>query len=69
MEKIVFHVKGSSTNVISANADAIALPSSCLPGSDIEAAWVDVKRFEHEAQQTKTQLSNAKKALAKAMRD
>ena len=60
---------GSFTNVISANADDIALVSSWLPGSDIEAAWVEVKRLEHEAEQIKSQLSNAKKALAKAMRD
>jgi hypothetical protein len=60
---------GSSTNVISANADDIALVSSWLPGSDIEAAWVEMKRLEHEAEQIKSQLSNAKKVLAKAMRD
>ena len=60
---------GSSANVVSANSDDIALVSSWLPGSDIETAWVEVKRLEHEAEQIKSQLYQAKKALANAMRD
>lgn len=60
---------GSSTNVISASADDIALVSSWLAGSDIETAWVEVKRLEQEAEQIKSQLTHAKKALAKAMLD
>ena len=60
---------GSAINVISENVRDIAIVSSWLPGSDIEAAWVEVKRLEHEAEQIKSQLTQAKKALAKAMRD
>lgn len=60
---------GSLVNVISENIADIAIVSSWLPGSDIETAWVEVKRLEHEAEQIKSLLSHAKKALAKAMRD
>jgi uncharacterized Zn finger protein len=60
---------GSLGNVVSSNEEDIALVSSWLPGSDIETAWVEVKRLEHEAEQIKSQLSQAKKVLAKAMRD
>lgn len=60
---------GSASNVISNNVDDISKVSTWLPGSDIEEAWVEVKRLEYEADLIKTQLSRAKKNLAKAMRD
>jgi uncharacterized Zn finger protein len=60
---------GSAANVIDANSDDISTVSSWLPGSDIETAWVEVKRLEHESELIKTKLSQAKKSLAKAMRD
>jgi uncharacterized Zn finger protein len=60
---------GSARNVISNNVDDISKVSAWLPGSDIEEAWVEVKRLEYEADIIKTQLSRAKKNLAKAMRD
>ena len=60
---------GSDANLIDPNPVDVARVSSWLPGSDIETAWVEVKQLEHEAEQIKFQLSKAKKALAKAMRD
>lgn len=60
---------GSDANLINHNPADVAKVSSWLPGSDIETAWVEVKQLEHEAEQIKVQLSKAKKALAKAMRD
>lgn len=60
---------GSDSNVVSDNLGEVAIIAAWLPGSDIEDAWVEVKRLEHEAEQIKAQLSRAKKGLAKAMRD
>jgi hypothetical protein len=60
---------GSDANLIDHDPADVATVSSWLPGSDIETAWVEVKQLEHEAEQIKVQLSKAKKALAKAMRD
>jgi uncharacterized Zn finger protein len=60
---------GSDANLIDPNPGDVARVGSWLPGSDIENAWVQVKQLEHEAEQIKAQLSKAKKALAKAMRD
>lgn len=60
---------GSDANVVNPNPALIAQVSSWLPGSDIENAWVEVKRLEHEAERIRTQLSKAKKDLSKAMRD
>lgn len=59
---------GSTANVVSKNPSDVEIVGSWLPGSDIEAAWVEVKRLEHEAEQIKAKLSLAKKALAKALR-
>ena len=60
---------GSAANVISNNVDDISKVSAWLPGSDIEEAWVEVKRLEYEADRIKTKLTRAKKNLTKAMRD
>jgi hypothetical protein len=60
---------GSDANLIDPNPEDVARIGSWLPGSDIETAWVEVKHLENEAEQIKVQLSKAKKALAKAMRD
>jgi uncharacterized Zn finger protein len=60
---------GSATDVISDNIDDISKVAAWLPGSDIEEAWVEVKRLEYDADRIKTQLTRAKKNLAKAMRD
>lgn len=60
---------GSATNVVSENVEQVAEVASWLPGSDIEDAWVEVKRLEYEAGEIKAQLSQAKKELAKAMRN
>ena len=59
----------SDVTLIDPNPVDFARVGSWLPGSDIETAWVEVKRLEHEAEQIKAQLAMAKKALAKAMRD
>lgn len=60
---------GSSINVISTNANDVSRVSAWLPGSNVEEAWVEVKRLEYEADLIKAQLSCAKKNLAMAMRD
>ena len=59
---------GSAINVIGENYNEIAKVASWLPGSDIEEAWVEVKRLEHEVDLIKSQLARAKKNLANAMR-
>lgn len=60
---------GSDANLINTNPEDVARVCSWLPGSDIETAWVEVKRLEHEAELIRVQLCKAKKALAKAMSD
>lgn len=62
-------LEGSAGGIVSPNVDEVNLVRSWIPGSDVEKALLKVRDLEKEASRIKNELSNAKKAVAKAMRD
>ncbi|MFM7180856.1 MAG: SWIM zinc finger family protein [Verrucomicrobiales bacterium] len=62
-------LKGLSKGVVSDNASQFAEVAAWLPGTDIEAAMVQVEALEAQANQIQNALSKAKKDLAKSMRN
>ena len=62
-------LEGVKTGIVSPNADDVGIVQTWLPGSDVEMALFKVRDLEKEAARIKNELSAAKKAVAKAMRD
>ena len=60
---------GAENGLVSSNASDIQIVQSWLPGTDVEAALLRVRELEKEAEKIKRELSSAKHALARAMRD
>ena len=60
---------GAENSLVSSNASDIQIVQSWLPGTDVEAALLRVRELEKEAEKIKRELSSAKHALARAMRD
>jgi uncharacterized Zn finger protein len=59
---------GDSRAVVSANKDEVLIVQSWLPGSDLEEALMQMAEAEHDYDQAKKRLSEAKKGVARAMR-
>jgi hypothetical protein len=62
-------IDGKTKGIVSDNAEHVAVVVSWIPGSDIEAALRVVREAESEAAAAKKRVSQAKKDLARAMRD
>lgn len=62
-------LSGSTKSIVSKNTSDVEVVCDWLPGSDIEEAWLEHTRLESELIKVKRNLSEAKKALARAMRD
>ena len=60
---------GVTAGVVSENPTDVALVVAWLPGSNIEAALATLREAEAEAEAAKKRLSQAKRAIARAMRD
>lgn len=60
---------GSSKNVVSDNASEVDEVAAWVAGSDIEAALNIIAELEDQSTRIKKELSAARKALAKTMRD
>jgi uncharacterized Zn finger protein len=62
-------LEGKAKGIVSDNADQVQLVQSWLAGSDVEAAMQIVAEKEVELAEAKKRLTQAKQALAAAMRD
>jgi uncharacterized Zn finger protein len=62
-------LRGSEKGIVSGNESQVAEVAGWLPGTDVEAAMAQVEALEDQANQIKKALSEAKKDLAKAMRN
>ena len=62
-------MEGEQKGIVSTNADDVKIIRSWLIGTDIEKALIKVREIEKEAERIKTELTLAKKNLAKALRD
>ena len=59
---------GNPKAIVSNNPDDVQIVQSWLPGTDIEATMLKMRKLEKEASRIKKALSDAKKEVAKAMR-
>ena len=55
--------------IVSPNAAEVKIVQSWLSGTDVEKALLKMRKLEKESVAIKKELSSAKKALARAMRD
>ena len=62
-------MSGEQIDIVSSNADSVKIIQSWLIGTDIETALYKFIELEKEAERIKTELTLAKKNLAKALRD
>lgn len=62
-------MEGQKKGIVSTNADDVKIIQSWLVGTDIEKALLKLRDIEREAERIKTELTLAKKNLAKALRD
>ena len=62
-------LKGLAKGIVSGNESQVAEVAGWLPGTDVEAALAQVEALEDQANQIQKALSEAKKDLAKAMRN
>ena len=62
-------MEGEQKGIVSTNADDVKIIRSWLIGTDIEKALIKVREIEKGAERIKTELTLAKKNLAKALRD
>lgn len=62
-------MEGQKNGIVSTNADDVKIIQSWLVGTDIEKALFKLRDIEREAERIKTELTLAKKNLAKALRD
>ena len=62
-------LKGIKKGIVSDNLDDVETVASWLPGSDIEKAMAYVAESEKRLTAAKKKLSEAKKLVARAMRD
>lgn len=60
---------GITKGIVSENLEDVKIVLSWLPGTDVEEAIKIMRELEAEADRIKKELSAAKKAVAKAMRD
>lgn len=58
---------GSAEGVVGGDADRVAEVPGMLRGTDVEAALASVERADRDAEMAKRRLSDAKRALARAM--
>ncbi len=59
---------GDHKAVVSANKEKVKVVESWLPGSDLEAALMELVEAEHAHDKSKKRLTAAKKSVARAMR-
>lgn len=62
-------LEGSAEGVVSGNLADIMIVKSWLPGTDVEAALMEVAEKEKALEKASKALSIAKKSLARSMRD
>jgi uncharacterized Zn finger protein len=60
---------GITKEIVKGNLDDVKIVQSWLPGTDLEEAMIEMRRLEKEAENIKKALSEAKKNVARAMRD
>ena len=60
---------GLTKGIVSDNLEDVKIVQSWLPGTDVDEAIQKMRALEFEAAKIKKELSAAKKAVAKAMRD
>ena len=60
---------GKTDAIVSANIEEVEKVRSWLPGTDLDQAINNMKKLEIEAAKINKELSAAKKAVARAMRD
>lgn len=61
-------LRGEEKGIVSNNVAKVKEVAAWLPGSDVEAAMMEVAEAEHEHELAKKKLTAAKKKVAKAMR-
>ena len=62
-------LQGDTEGLVGGNAEAVTKVMSWLPGTDVEAALIELGRAEALFDQAKKEVSAVKKKLARAMRD